>query len=283
MLVEAVRFAIVSVSLIAAITIASVGTNSAIAGDGSIRVQATSKDPRDISGVWWIEQYNADLKPPLNDAGRQHYEELVQGIADGSAVDPVRKYCLPQGVVGSMASPYPFEILQTPGIMAILLESHHTPRLIYMDAPHPPEADYAQSYRGHSVGRWEGDTLVIDTVYFNGFVTLDAVGHPTSDKLHVVERIRKRDGGKRLENVITVEDSDYYREPFTIRLTYAWRPDVDIQEWACGEPHRDIAGVPGVTHSRGTQVSAAPEVSLTLLSPEKVTSNRSSVVLGTFR
>ena len=247
MLVEAARFAIAGVSLIAAITISSIGIDSAIAGDGSVRVQAISKDPRDISGVWWIERYNADLKPPLNDTGRQLYEELVQGIADGSAVDPVRKYCLPQGVVGSMASPYPFEILQTPGMMAILLESHHTPRLIYMDAPHPPEADYAPSYRGHSVGRWEGDTLVIDTVYFNGSVTLDAVGHPTSDKLHVVERIRKRDGGKRLENVITVEDSDHYREPFTIRLTYAWRPDVDIHEWACGEPHRDIAGVPGVT------------------------------------
>ena len=283
MLVQAVRLALAAVALVAAITLSSIGTNSAMAAEAAIRVQAVSKDPRDISGVWWIERYNADLKPPLNDTGRQLHEELVRGIADGSAVDPVRKYCLPQGVVGSMASPYPLEIMQTPGMMAILLESHHTPRLIHMDAPHPPEADYAPSYRGHSVGRWERDTLVIDTVYFNGAVTLDAVGHPTSDKLHVMERIRKLDGGKRLENVITVEDPDYYREPFTLRLTYAWRPDVDIQEWACGEPHRDIAGVPGVTDGRGTPPSAASGSIADSSSPEGATPNRRSQEPGTFR
>jgi hypothetical protein len=105
-------------------------------------------------------------------------------------------------------------------------------------------------YSGHSVGHWDGDTLVIETAGFNEKTFLDATGAPHSDQMTTVERIRKINGGKQLEDVVTVADPELLTKPFNARFVYDPHPEVRLQDYVCGEPHRDISQVPGVTEAR---------------------------------
>ena len=106
-------------------------------------------------------------------------------------------------------------------------------------------------YSGHSVGHWEGDTLVIETAGYNDQTFLDATGAPHSDQMTTVERIRAISGGRRLEDVVTVSDPEYLAKPFSARFVYDSHPEVRIDaSYNCGEPHRDISHIPGVTEAR---------------------------------
>ena len=106
-----------------------------------------------------------------------------------------------------LASPYPFEIIQTPGQTTIIYELNHAIRVVAMDKPLPKDEELIPYpyYDGHSVGHWEGDTLVVETAGFNDKTFLDATGAPHSDAMKTVERIRKT-GAKQLEDVVTVHD-----------------------------------------------------------------------------
>ena len=104
-------------------------------------------------------------------------------------------------------------------------------------------------YSGHAVGRWEGETLVIETAGFNEKTFIDATGAPHSYQMTTVERIQKLEDGT-LENVITVTDPLYYSEPFTARFIYDNHQDVRLRDYVCGEPHRDISHIPGITEAR---------------------------------
>ena len=111
-----------------------------------------------------------------------------------SKYDP-EGYCLPPGGPRMMATPYPMEIIQLPEqkrIIMIFEGATHIWREIYMDGrPHPQGDDSNPTYLGHSVGRWEGDTLVVDVVGFNEKTWLDYYGHPHTDMLHVVEKFSR--------------------------------------------------------------------------------------------
>src|SRR5204862_2972306 len=97
----------------------------------------------------------------------------------------------------------------------------------------------------HSVGRYEGDTLVVETAGFNGKTFADATGAPQSDAMRTIERIRKSRPNE-LEIVITVHDPEYYARDWQARFAYNLRTDVRIEDYLCGEPHRDISSVEGV-------------------------------------
>jgi hypothetical protein len=156
---------------------------------------------------------------------------------------------------------FPLQFLQGPNIIVIHHEAVTQPRRIYMDGrPHPPPDEALPTFLGHSTGRWEGDTLVIDTVgtngrarpingYVSGAVTsgVDTAARlPASDQLHVVERIRLVGGGQYLENVITVEDPKTYRTPWTVTRYWQRRTDIDMQEYACADnSRRDAEGQEG--------------------------------------
>jgi hypothetical protein len=208
----------------------------------------------DISGTYWITQYNAKLQltdggePPLNDAGRAEYAKNQAGLKDSSLTDAARKFCVPDGIPRVLANPYPFEIIQAPpGQTTIVYELNHQIRVVAMDKPLPSDMELIPFpfYNGHSVGHFEGDTLVIDSAGFNEKTFLDATGLPHDDQLKTSERVRKV-GGNQLEDVVTITDPTFYTRPFSARFVYNQRNEVRLEDYVCGEPHRDIYSIPGV-------------------------------------
>ena len=105
----------------------------------------------------------------------------------------------------------------------------------------PEERDPA--WLGYSVGKWEGDTLVIDTVSLNEKTWLDDAGHPHSDALHIIERLRRLDFGH-MEVQVTIDDSKTYKKPWTAKLSWEFLPDTDLLDWVC-ENERDNAHISG--------------------------------------
>src|SRR5205807_7927598 len=101
------------------------------------------------------------------------------------------------------------------------------------------------SYNGYSIGRYRGDTLVVETAGFNGKTFADATGAPQTDEMTTVEHIRKINPTQ-LEIVITVHDPQYYTRDWQARFVYDLRNDLRIEDYLCGEQHRDISSVAGV-------------------------------------
>jgi hypothetical protein len=208
----------------------------------------------DISGIYWATEYHAKIQPagggdlPLTAAGKAAYEMNMAGLKDGSIADHARKFCVPDGLPRVLATPYPFQIIQAPpGQVTMIHELNHQIRVIAMDKPMPADKELIifPYYNGHSVGHFEGDTLVIETAGFNEKTFLDATGAPHTDELRTLERIRKV-SPTQLEDVITIHDPAYYSRDWQARFVYALRNDAPIEDYVCGEPHRDLSSVAGV-------------------------------------
>lgn len=212
---------------------------------------AKSADPQNIEGVWFTRGYDRTYRqldksePPFNELGRKEWLRHLQAEKDGQPIADAPTRCFPHGVPRMMASPYPIQIIQTPGLITILHEVGHNIRYIHMDQPHPKNPK--PSFLGHSVGHWEGDTLVVDTIGFNDRTRIDEEGIVHSDKLHMVERFRKIENGNWLENLMTIEDPVYFTRPWQARRTYAWRSDVRLSEYICEENNRNAPGEAGIT------------------------------------
>ena len=136
--------------------------------------------------------------------------------------DPVQRYCDPPGVPRIYMYPWELTFIQTPKIVYILYEFTNMWRAIYMDRGHPKDPE--NSWMGDSVGKYEGDTFVIDTIGFNEKTWLDQTGHPHTDALHVIERIRRLSHDE-LELSVTIDDPKAYTKTFSatkvFRLTTA--------------------------------------------------------------
>jgi hypothetical protein len=207
----------------------------------------------DISGTYWATSFSSKIQvlgggdPPLNAAGRAAYEMNQAGLKDGSIVDKARRVCVPDGVPRVLATPYPFEIFQVPaGQVTFLYEMNHQVRVIVMDKPLPPRQALIvdPKYNGHSVGRWDGDELVVESAGFNEWTFLDASGLPHSDEMTTTERIRKV--GNQLEDVIAIHDPQMYERDWQTRFVYDERNDVRLEDYACNDRHRDLSSVKGV-------------------------------------
>jgi hypothetical protein len=218
----------------------------------------------DITGTYWGTRYypklaivgGADL--PLTAMGKEAYAKNQAGLKSGEITDVARKFCVPDGVPRSMTSPYPFEIIHDPADQITMVhELNHQVRVIFMDKPVPTyqQVVAVPYYNGHSVGHWEGDTLVVQTTGFNDKSFLDSTGAPHTDMLLTTERIRKTSTNE-LEDLITVHDPDYYTRDFQVRFTYTMRDDVRLEDYVCGEPHRDISRIPGVAEARRANAAA---------------------------
>jgi hypothetical protein len=150
--------------------------------------------------------------------------------------------CLPLATPRS--SPYPFRLVEVPGYVFILSESVHAYRQVFMDGrPHPTGDDLQLSWQGHSIGRWEGNTLVVDTVGFNDLTWFDNYGHLHSDRLHVVERFTRTDLGH-LGVTVTVEDPGAYARPFTLTYVAELMPATELLEYVC-DNEQDAANIDG--------------------------------------
>ena len=150
------------------------------------------------------------------------------GRANDDSRDPFLASCAPYGIPRLMNYVEPFEILQTPGRVIMLFEGGNALRQIWTDGRGHP-ADLDPSWMGHSIGHWEGDTLVVDTIGLTDKTWLDTAGHPHSDALRVTERIRRADHDT-LENTLTFDDPKTYTRLWSSKIIYKLRPDWVIRE-----------------------------------------------------
>ena len=172
---------------------------------------------------------------PMRPAAAELFRQNAQRKADSSSAR-----CLPQGLPRTDINSYaPFKIIQTPGVIAVLYEVDNTHRQIYTDG-RPLPVDPQPTWGGYSVGRWDGDTLIVDAAGFNEGTWLDSGGHPHSDALRIQERFHRRDFGH-LDLSVTVDDPKMYTKPFTIKVTELLLPDTDILESVCNENEKDRA------------------------------------------
>jgi hypothetical protein len=219
----------------------------------SAPVRAADPAP-DIFGTFWATRYDAKIQVlgggdvPLTPEGKAAYEANIAGLKDGSITDAARIWCVPDGLPRVLANPYPFEIIAAPrGQVTIVYELAHQIRAIQMDKPLPSDKELIPYpyFNGHSVGHYEGDALVIETAGFNEKTFIDATGAPHTDEMHTIERVR-RISPTEIEDVVTVHDPQYYTRDWQTRFVYRQRDDVWLQDYVCGEAHRDLSAVAGV-------------------------------------
>ncbi len=194
----------------------------------------------DLNGVWGYAGYTSDIAKDY-DIGAVPMTPLADKLfkerqANEGIYDPEAR-CLPTGV--PRRDPYPSKIIQQPNLVVILFEgSMHSYRQIFLDRKTHP-ADPQPTWFGDSIGHWEGDELVVDTVGFNGRTWLDLAGHPTSDQLHVVERYSRPVFGE-LKLDITIEDPVMYTKPWKVTELMPLMAGGDLIEYVCAENERDV-------------------------------------------
>jgi hypothetical protein len=210
--------------------------NERLFGAGISAFSVPGDDPSTFSK--YFLNILVDFKPednPMRPAAVELFRKNTEKKANSSSAR-----CLPQGLPRTDINSYaPFKILQTPGVIAVLYEVDNTHRQIYTDGRTLP-VDPQPTWGGYSVGRWDGDTLVVDAAGFNDETWLDSGGHPHSDALRVHERFYRRDFGH-MDLSVTVDDPKMYTKPFTIKVTELLQPDTDILESVCNENEKDRA------------------------------------------
>jgi hypothetical protein len=208
--------------------------------DLSAPVPRTSDGKPDLSGLWrpaaiLIGDIAANLPPdsvPFQPWAEKLYKERV---ASNSRDDPTAA-CIVGGVPRSDLVPYPFKVLQMPGLTVILYEAVHSYRQIFTDGRSLP-VDPNPTWFGYSVGQWDGDTFVVETAGFNDRGWLDNFGKPATDKLRVVERFTRKDFGH-MEVQITIDDPGAYTRPWDVTLPLAFQPDTELLEYICNENNK---------------------------------------------
>jgi hypothetical protein len=202
------------------------------------KARSASSAP-DFSGVWFIDEYHRTILPN-EDPPLQPWAEALfkQRIYDNThhdpdvSVDPTER-CIPPGIPRTMLQPFPWEIVQARDRIVIIYEYQSLVRQIFMDGRRHP-SDLEPTYMGHAIGKFEGDTLIIDTVGFNDKTWLDPMGLPHTDALHVIERMR-RVNHDTLEDRYTIDDSKAYTKPWTATRIFKLKPEWQIKEYVCEE------------------------------------------------
>lgn len=204
----------------------------------------TADHKLDFSGVWspehtFIYDISVSLKKGETLPMQPWAAELTK---TRMSKDDPEANCLPTGV--PRQNPYPWRIVQTPTHIFFLFEGNiHSYRQIFMDGrKHPADPD--PSWYGHSIGSWDGDTLVIDSVGFNDKFWFDFAGHPHTEQLHVVERFHRPDL-THLDYEAIINDPGAYTAPFTMYGHSTLQDGVDLQEYICNENNQDVPHIVG--------------------------------------
>jgi hypothetical protein len=206
-------------------------------GSHAAPANVSSAGPPDLNGVW-SAPFTPDIskvlghQPPFTEYGAARFAK------EDEIDDPLTK-CLPIGPArGIQAGIMPFQIVQTPAVFTILFENQHTFRIIHTDGrSHPKDLD--PTWFGDSIGNWDGDTLVVDTVGLDDRTWLDTAGHEHSDQLHLVERFQRVDGNT-IKWTVTFEDPKYFTEPWSVTLPIT-RQNTEIMSYSCEENEKDRA------------------------------------------
>jgi hypothetical protein len=203
-----------------------------------------------LQGIWttnsdYFKDLATNIEPdgvPMLPAAKAMVAERETNDHKGDAM----AQCMPPGVPridtsNSGDALHPFKIVQTPSLVVLLYEtsSNSIFRQVFLDG-RPLPADPQPAWLGYSVGKWDGDTLVVDTTGFNGRAWLDTFkGHPQTDAGHVTERFTRRDFGH-MDLQITIEDAKAYSRPWTVKLPYTLLADTELIETVC-ENEKDTA------------------------------------------
>jgi hypothetical protein len=185
---------------------------------GLFRVWSTVFGP---SSDLWIDDY------PLTKDGQQilsEWDPLTDTAAPG---------CKPKGMPLIMEQPYPIEFVRNDGVILLRMEEYDTVRSIKMTEGDAP-AELESSILGYSTGRWDGDTLIVDTVGVD-FSLFDSNGTPQGSDPNFVERFRVSDDGSRLLYELTAKDNEVFTEPVTLTRDWVWRPGEEVKPYECDE------------------------------------------------
>ena len=216
--------------------------------DGTIDMNApprrTADGKPDLSGFWMpvgvvrhLLNLAADLKPgevPLQPWAAALYQERI----DNNGKDHPGARCLPSGIPEKNNIPDGLKVVQTPDLTIFLYESRTIYRQIFTDGRPLPPADAQPTWQGYSIGRWEGDTFVVETTHQNGRTWLDMRGLPATDAIKVTERFTRPTIG-RINVDVTIDDPKAYTRPWSVTLAWALQPDTDLIESICEENNRD--------------------------------------------
>ena len=218
--------------------------------DLSAPVPRTLEGKPDLSGLWQpaamlIGDLAANL--PRGSVPFQPWAEKLYNDrrANNGRDDPTAN-CIVGGVPRSDAVPYPFKVLHMPGgLVVILYEAVHSYRQIFADG-RPLPVDPNPSWFGYSVGRWDKDTLIVETTGFNDKGWLDNFGHPATERLRVIERFVRKDFGH-MDILITIDDPGAYTKPWDVTLPLVLRPDTELLEYICNENNKYFEIIPKKT------------------------------------
>jgi hypothetical protein len=195
----------------------------------------------DLSGIWKADsmRYNDNLLPQGVDAPMLPWAaEVYKHRVATMGYERPMTFCMPHGVPDAFTTPMPFKIIQTSGDTIVLFEEFHKYRQIHTDGRKLPE-DPDPAWYGYSVGRWEGDTFVVDTAGFKEGSWLDNNGHPHTDALKTTERFRRINFG-RLDLEVDINDPKAYSRPWkSDTIHFLLMPDTELMEHLC-ENNRDL-------------------------------------------
>jgi hypothetical protein len=204
----------------------------------------TADGKPDFSGMWSPERtFIYDISSSLAKGEALPLQPWAEKLAqERMSKDDPEANCLPTGV--PRQAPYPWRIVQSPGLIFFLFEGNiHSYRQIFIDGrQHTPEANRWPTWYGDSVGSWEGDTLVVDTVGFNDRFWFDAKGHPHTDQLHTIERYTRKDLGTLVAET-TIIDPGSYTKPFKVGYTARYALKDDLMEYICAENNQDVTHI----------------------------------------
>jgi hypothetical protein len=220
----------------------------------------TADGKPDLSGLWRLN----GLGHVFNILGNQKVEmlpwarDVYAKRSIGFAKDSPDSNCLPPGPNAGLFGMAPVKFIQTKNVLVILYEEAPT-RQVFLDG-RPLPKDPNPTWMGYSVGRWEGDTLVVDTIGYNDRTWLDLAGHPHTEALRVTERFRRLDTG-RMQLEMTFEDSKTYTRPWTISVNAQLMPDTELLEFVCNENEKSSARYIGdAAADKAREVKLAPAV-----------------------
>ncbi|MBO9575388.1 MAG: hypothetical protein J7494_06610 [Sphingobium sp.] len=209
---------------------------------------ALAKLPDWSTGVWYpdFSKLFRNRQPGAGaPAGPPYTPEAAKAVADfnakrkeGENLQTEDANCVPPGMPRMMQMPYPVEFLFTPGRVTILAEAYMQVRRIYTDGRKNSD-DPDPQFNGNSVGHWEGDTLVVETVGLDPKTTLMTAIHPT-EKTKIVERIRRTDATTLMDEM-EITDPTLFTAPYKTSIAFSAKPDWNIREYICEENNRDAA------------------------------------------
>ena len=226
--------------------------------DGSVNLKApaprTADGKPDLSGVWDKGLLPSEVPPPGPFAGiapSLAFRDLKNALSgevpmlpwaaklkterhDQNSKDHPDAHCLPLHPIQLHLHPQPRKIIQTPSLLLLLYEANDGRREIHLDGRALPTGDVEPWWYGYSVGRWDGDTMVVQSLGFKDQSWIDEWGTPGSDKLRLTERFRRLDFGT-LEIQMTVEDAKTFTKPFSFTVRQRLMPDTELIEFVCGE------------------------------------------------